>query len=149
MNPIIVRNMTKLLTKESYMYSLGGLSFTYPIKMSKILYFIIVWLIVFLPMLFLMGFNWVTLAIPVGAGLGLGQLFSSPIWDGKTFPKFIAAKIYFYKMPKEYFDNRAIDPYTNHKIDYTIQVSRRKDYQKLYNHIKERKKKGLVKNNGK
>lgn len=101
MKPIIIRDITKPLTEEPYINSLFGVNLAYPAKKPKVQYAITVWLIIFLPMLFLIGFNWITLVIPIGAGAYLGHLFSEPIWDGKTFLKFIMAKIFFYRTPKK------------------------------------------------
>ena len=133
-NVITVTNMTSLFNKEMLMYSLFDISLPRPIRVSAILYFALLFVIIGLPIIV---FTWppspVKLAIAIGIPFGGASLMSKPIWNGKTFISYFKTQLKYMKRPKVLYDWCDAPKETTYKVNSTITVSRHKDYNKLYN----------------
>lgn len=139
MKEVIVTNMTSLFSKDMLIYSLFDLRLKSPLKVVQLLYFVILFIIIGVPVYMLswppnVYTSFIALGIP-----GVGSYFmSKPIWNGKSFFSFAKTQIKYFIRPKIYFDWKACSKDTVYKIKSEIQVSRHEDYNILYKIIRDK-----------
>lgn len=138
MNPVVVKNLNALFSREVLIYSFYDVKLKKPARLVTIGYFIALALITTVPVLILTGFESpklviVTLALSIGGAM----LMSKPIWGGRSFFKYMKIQIKYIMSPRFYADNKPAKDNVSLHINSTIQVSRHDDYNKLYQITKE------------
>lgn len=138
MREVKVTNMTSLFSKEMLIYSFFDIRLKSPLKITQMLYFIVLFIIVGVPVFFI---SWppnvYTTFIALGIPFGGSYFMSKPIWNGKSFISFIKTQIRYFSRPKAFCDWKATKKEEIYKVDSQIQVSRHEDYNILYKIIKE------------
>lgn len=138
MREVRVTNMTSLFSKDMLIYSFFDIRLKSPLRVIGILYFILLFGIIGVPVLMLTWPpNVYTMFIAVGIPFGGAYLMSKPIWNGKSFLSYIKTQIRYFIRPKEYYDWKSRAKNTKYTIDSQIIVSRHDDYNELYKIIKE------------
>lgn len=131
--PVYVLNMTRLFSKEMFVYSFFDVKLKKPARMSTIGYFfgvgIPTWAIMF--GLLHCGLTPVTLAIAGGIPFLSAITMSKPIWEGRKFLDWIKVQIIHVNEVKLFCDGWKAPKFQNYKIDFAIYVSRIKDFMKL------------------
>lgn len=138
MNEVKVTNMTSLFSKEMLIYSFFDLRLKSPLRVVAVLYFILLFGIVGVPVLII---TWpanvysviVALGIPIGGSI----LMSKPIWNGKSFLSFAKTQLRYLLRPKVSYDWKIKPKNSVYEVDTMITVSRHDDYNKLYKLVKE------------
>lgn len=137
MNRVKVTNMTSLFSKEMMMYSFFDIRLKSPLRVTAILYFFLLFLIIGVPTLYLAWPpNVYSVAFAFGVPIAGATLMSRPIWNGKSFWSFVKTHIKYFRRPRVLYDWRSASPNTIYRVDSTITVSRHKDYNLLYNIVK-------------
>lgn len=136
-----VINMTSLFSKEMLIYSFFDIRLKSPLRVAAVLYFVILFLIIGLPVMYITWpVNVYTLIFSVGVPTGGAMLMSKPIWNGKSFYSFAKTQVRYLMRPKVLFDWKSRSKNQNYEVDTYITVSRHDDYNKLYKELKEAKK---------
>lgn len=131
MKEVKVLNMTRLFNKEMLIYSFFDVKLSKPARVVFIMYFMLLFLMIGVPMLIFLPLNPYLLAFEIGVPLLGASLMSKPIWGGKKFFDYLKTQLRFIPSPRFYYDCRPGKKLTNYTIDFELQVSRRKDYEKL------------------
>lgn len=129
---IEVHDMTRLFTKEKFIYAISDFRFSKPLAFKKIGYFTFVFLLIGLPVLMIFPFNVYTTMTAFGLPAVLSNVMSKPIFNGRPF---FAAMIVYTKYlfsNKFYYDNKPSKELGKYHIDEYYLVSRRKDFMELY-----------------
>lgn len=131
MRPVQVTNMTRLFDKEMLIYSFFDIRLKKPARVVFILYFFLLFVIWTVPLLFLLPINPYILIIELGLPFLGASLMSKPIWGGKKFFNFMQTQIKYLRSPRFYYDGNAGKKLESKRVDHTILISRRRDYEKL------------------
>lgn len=142
MQPLKVINMTNLLKKEILIYSLGDFRLSRPMGIGTLLYTAGLFVIWSLPIFMIFGIAPTAAIVALLPPLILGSVFAKPIWSGKTFLGLLITIIKYQLTPKMYCDNRAVNPIHNYLIDGEMLVSRKDDFQYLFNLVEQEVKNG-------
>ena len=137
MRYILVKDMTRLFTKEMLLYSLFDISFKKPIRLVFLVYLILLLLIYSLPLTILLWpFNKYSAMLIIIPPFLLASLMSKPIWGGKSFFSWFKCQLKYAFSPKRYYDGKGIRK-INRKyfVKHSYTVSRRKDFNKLFRMI--------------
>lgn len=130
-----VLNMTDLYNKELVMYSFEDIKLKTPIRVATWGYRLLVFIIFSLPILLITGFSMNTFktTIVLGVPFGLGTLMAKPIFNGRSF--LAAMKVYaeYISSAKIYYDNKPSKGLPEFEIDEYVLISRRGDYDRLFN----------------
>lgn len=138
MREVRVTNMTSLFSKEMLMYSFFDIRLKSPVRVTQILYFVVLFLIIGVPVFWLTWPpNVYTVFIGIGIPFGGSYFMSKPIWNGKSFFSYMKTQIKYFSRPKSYYDWKAGRKETEYKIDTSIQVSRHEDFNILYKIIRD------------
>lgn len=131
--PLRVLNMTRLFSKEMYIYSFFDVKLQKPARLSTFAYFFGVgipfWLI--LIKLLHVPINVYTVAIGAAVPLGCAVTMSKPIWNGRNFISWFKVQIQHIGEHKLFADGWAIKPLKNYIIDFSIYLSRLNDFMQL------------------
>lgn len=143
MKPIIVKDMTRLFTKELLLYSFFDLTLKKPLRIAQLIYTIVLFLIFSAPLaIFISALNFwnlYTIGFTFGIPIILGNFMAQPIWGGKSFISWFKCLMRYYFSKKHYYDGVARASLPVMKIESMISVSRRSDYVRLIKEIKEEK----------
>ena len=146
MDRVQVLNMSGLYNKEIMLYSFFDIRFKTPVRLSVWLYTAVVFLIFGLPFIKLTGgfdFNVYKLAIAFGIPFAAGNFMAKPIFNGRPFFAAMKILITYIINEKIYFDNKASKELPEYKIDEIHLISRRRDFNKLFN-MKYQEKRGRL-----
>lgn len=136
-----VINMTSLFSKEMLIYSFFDIRLKSPLRVAAVLYFVILFLIIGLPVMYITWpVNVYTLIFSLGVPVGGAMLMSKPIWNGKSFYSFAKTQVKYIMRPKALYDWKSRSKNQNYEVDTYITISRHEDYNKLYRRLKEAKK---------
>ena len=142
MREVKVTNMTSLFSKEMLIYSFFDIRLKSPLRVVAILYFLILFFIVGVPVLIIAWPpNVYSMMFAIGVPFGGAMLMSRPIWNGKSFISFAKTQFRYFTRPKILYDWKARPKETVYEVDSIITVSRHEDYQKLYRLVKEEENK--------
>lgn len=142
-----VLNMKDLYSKEIMLYSIFDIRLQKPLNLKVILYtmFNILWWGI--PAAIITGK--LNMGITLWRGVLvfavpwlLGQAMARPIFNGRDFLPNLIVFFKFFTHPKKYYDNKPSNMLPSFKIDEFYLISRRKDYQKLFD-LKYSKKGGV------
>ena len=143
MKPIIVKDMTRLFTKELLLYSFFDLTLKKPLRIAQLIYTIVLFLIISAPLSIVINalnfWNLYTIGFTFGIPILLGNFMAQPIWGGKSFISWFKCLMKYYFSKKHYYDGNARKSLPLLKIESFISVSRRADYIRLLKEIKEEK----------
>lgn len=131
MRPVQVLNMTRLFDKEMLIYSFFDIKLKKPARVVFILYFLLLLVIWGVPMFILLPLNPYTAALALGVPIAGASAMSKPIWGGKKFFDFLKCQARYLSSPKIFYDCYSGAKLEDTKIDFDVQISRRRDYQKL------------------
>lgn len=138
MRRVKVTNMTSLFSKDMLIYSFFDIRLKQPLRVVGILYFLVLFLLIGVPILIITWpLNVYTLVLTVGGSFGGAYAMSKPIWNGKSFFSFIKTQINYLLRPKVLYDWRKGPKETEYSVESNITVSRHNDYNKLYEIVKE------------
>lgn len=138
MNEVKVTNMTSLFSKEMLIYSFFDLRLKSPLRVIAILYFMLLFGIVGVPVLILAWPpNVYSVMIAFGVPIGGSILMSKPIWNGKSFLSFAKTQVKYLLRPKVTYDWKVKSKDTVYEVNSMITVSRHDDYNELYRLVKE------------
>lgn len=138
MREIKVTNMTSLFNKDMLIYSFFDIRLKQPLKVVGVLYFILLFLIIGLPVLLITWPpNVYAIFVIFGVPFGGSMLMSKPIWNGKSFGSFFKTQLKYFKNPKVLYDWKARPKTTEYEIESQIIVSRHKDYNLLSEIVQE------------
>jgi len=133
MREIEVTNMTSLFSKDMLIYSFFDIRLKSPLRVIGILYFLVLFGIIGVPVLM---FSWppnvYTMFVAVGIPFGGAYLMSKPIWNGKSFYSFMRTQIRYLFRPKAFYDWKSKSKGNKYMVDSQILVSRHEDYKELY-----------------
>lgn len=138
MRRVEVTNMTSLFSKDMLIYSFFDIRLKSPLRVIAILYFILLFGIIGVPtLIFFWPPNVYTLSFAVGVpGFG-AYAMSKPIWNGKSFMSFTKTQLKYFFRPKVTYDWIVRPKDTTYTVQSEITVCRQKDYNKLYQIVKE------------
>ncbi|HHT97138.1 MAG TPA: hypothetical protein GXZ90_04500 [Clostridiales bacterium] len=138
MKEVRVTNMTSLFSKEMLIYSLFDLRLQSPLRVVGLIYFILLFFIVGIP-IFMISWppNVYTMFLAMGIPFGGAYLMSKPIWNGKSFLSFSKTHVRYFTRPKILYDWKNRSNNTNYIVKSQILVSRHDDYNELYRLTKE------------
>jgi len=138
MKEVRVTNMTSLFSKEMLIYSLFDLRLQSPLRVVGLIYFILLFFIVGIP-IFMISWppNVYTMFLAMGIPFGGAYLMSKPIWNGKSFLSFFKTHVRYFTRPKILYDWKNRSNNTNYIVKSQILVSRHDDYNELYRLTKE------------
>ena len=135
MKPIIVKDMTRLFTKELLLYSFFDLTLKKPLRIAQLIYTIVLFLIFSAPLAIIINalnfWNLYTIGFTFGIPIILGNFMAQPIWGGKSFYDWTKTQIIYLTSPKYYCDHKPVKKEHTYKIDNSIAVSRRSDIEYL------------------
>lgn len=138
MNQVRVTNMTSLFSKEMLIYSFFDLRLKSPLRVVAVLYFLLLFGIIGVPILILTWPpNVYSVMFAVGVPFGGAILMSKPIWNGKSFISFAKTQMKYLFRPKVLYDWKSRTKNTTYEVESYITVSRHEDYNKLYRLVKE------------
>ena len=128
--PLRVLNMTRLFSKEMFIYSFFDVKLKKPARLSTLAYFFVIGGIVcgLLWGVFNAPFNPYTLAIAAGVPIGSAILMSKPIWNGRNFLSWFLVQIHHIIETKLFCDGWKTKPLRDYKIDFSLYLSRVKDF---------------------
>lgn len=140
MKPVRVLNMTRLFSKEMFIYSFFDIKLSKPARVATIGYFFgiagilsaLVWFLFKLP------FNVYTLVAVFGTATVGATTMVKPIWNGRKFFPWLQVQIKHIGESKLFCDGWKTKPLKDYDISFNIFISRLRDYRKL----KEMKKNG-------
>ena len=135
MREVRVTNMTSLFNKEMLMYSFFDIRLQAPVKVTAIFYFILLFVTLSVPILFIFKINVYSVAAAIGIPAAGSTYMSKPIWNGKTLRSYIKTQMKYFGRPKALYDWKYRDENTNYKVNSTILVSRHEDFNKLYKEV--------------
>lgn len=139
MKEVEVTNMTSLFSKDMLIYSFFDIRLKSPMRVVGVLYFILLFIIIGVPVLMV---SWppnvYTMAIAVGVPFGGSYFMSKPIWNGKSFLSFSKTQLKYLIKPKVLYDWKARSRENKYAVNSQILVSRHDDYNELYKTAKER-----------
>lgn len=129
---IEIHDMTRLFTKERFIYAIFDFRFSKPYALKQIGYLAFVFLLIGLPTLIIFPFNVYTTMIAIGIPIFLSNIMSKPIFNGRPF--FAATIIYIKYLfsNKFYYDNKPSKELGKYYIDEFYLVSRKKDFVELF-----------------
>lgn len=137
MKQVRVTNMTSLFNKEMLIYSFFDIRLQSPLRVVGLLYFIILFIIIGVPILMV---SWppnvYTMILALGIPFGGAYFMSKPIWNGKSFLSFATTQIKYFTRPKVWFDGKARGKDNKYIVESQIIVSRHDDYKELYKTVK-------------
>lgn len=141
MKIVRVTNMTSLFSKEMLIYSFFDIRLKSPLRVMAILYFMLLFGVIGLPILFIFWPpNVYSIIFAFGISIGGAILMSKPIWNGKSFLSFAKSQLRYFSRPKIVYDWVNKPRETMYTIDNEVLVSRHKDYGRLYKAVKEEEK---------
>lgn len=131
MNRIEVRDMTGLYKKELLLYSLFDVSFKTPVRLMRLVYFVLVGIVWAPWWILLLGLSPWSIGIALSVPIVLSDMMSKPMWGGKSFMAFFKTQMAYISNPKIYYDNYASKKLGTYKVEHEYTVSRAIDYYKL------------------
>lgn len=139
MKEVEVTNMTSLFSKDMLIYSFFDIRLKSPLRVVAVLYFILLFIIIGVPVLMI---SWppnvYTMAIAVGIPFGGSYFMSKPIWNGKSFLSFSKTQLKYLIKPKVLYDWKACSRENKYIVDNQTLVSRHDDYNELYKTARKR-----------
>lgn len=137
MRQVRVTNMTSLFSREMMIYSFFDIRLKSPLRVVAILYFVMLFGLIGLPIIILFWpINVYSLMIALGVPGAGAYAMSKPIWNGKSFLSFIKAQIKYLMRPRILYDWTARSKNNNYQVESQITVSRHDDYNTLYQIVK-------------
>lgn len=140
-----VLNMKDLYSKEILLYSIFDVRLQKPLNLKVILYTMVNLLWWGIPAFFLtgkLGFSFIRFFLILGVPYLLGQVMARPIFNGRDFFANLSVLFNYLTQPKKFYDNKPSWGLPSFDIDEFYLISRRKDYQKLFD-LKYSKKGGV------
>lgn len=139
MKEVRVTNMTSLFSKEMLIYSFFDLRLKSPLRVVAILYFILLFGAIGVPILmFAWPPNVYTALIAFGVPFGGAVLMSKPIWNVKSFLSSAKTQLRYIMRSKILYDWKVKSKNTVYEVESNIIVSRHDDYNKLYRIVKQK-----------
>lgn len=137
MRQVRVTNMTSLFSREMMIYSFFDIRLKSPLRVVAILYFVMLFGLIGLPIIILFWpINVYSLMLALGIPGAGAYAMSKPIWNGKSFLSFIKAQIKYLMRPRILYDWTARSKNNNYQVESQITVSRHDDYNTLYQIVK-------------
>lgn len=133
MKPVRVLNMTRLFSKEMFIYSFFDIKLSKPARVATIGYFfgisaimsLLMWVVFHLPI------NLYTLVIVFGSAIGGATTMVKPIWNGRKFFPWVKVQFSHLGEAKLFCDGWKTKPLKDYDVDFDVFVSRRRDFRKL------------------
>lgn len=133
MKPVRVLNMTRLFSKEMFIYSFFDIKLQKPARVATIGYFFgisailggLTWFVFKLPI------NLYTLVFVFGSAVAGATTMVKPIWNGRKFFPWAKVQFQHIKEAKLFCDGWKTKPLKDYDISFNIFVSRLRDYRKL------------------
>lgn len=129
---IEVHDMTRLFTKEKFIYAISDFRISKPLTFKKIGYYTFAFLLIGLPVLMAFPFNVYTTMAAFGIPAALSNVMSKPIFNSRSFFAAMIVYIKYLFSNKFYYDNKPTKELGRYHIDEYYLVSRRKDFMELF-----------------